>query len=163
MSDSVWPLGLQHTRLSCPSLYPGVCSNSRPLNQWYHPTISSSDVPFSSCPQSFLESGSFPKSQLFASGGQSFGASASSVLQMNVQDWYPLGLTGLISAVQATLKSLLQHHSSKASVLQYLAFLMAQDSYLYMTIRKTIALTIWMICLKNIFLSTTHNFPLQVV
>ena len=89
---------LQHTRLPCPSLSPGVCSNSCPLSQWCHPTISSSVAPFSSCPQSFPASGSFPISQLFASAGQSIGASAlASVLPMNIQDWSPLGLTGLIS------------------------------------------------------------------
>ena len=71
-SDSLWPRGLQLARLPCPSPSPGACSNSCPLNQWWHPTISSSVVPFSSCPQSFPASGSFPMSQLFASGGQSF-------------------------------------------------------------------------------------------
>ena len=75
----------------------GVSSNSCPLSWWCHPTISSSVVPFSSCRQSFLTSGSFPTSRLFASGGQSVGASASSVLPMNIQGWFPLGLTGLIS------------------------------------------------------------------
>ena len=88
----------QHTRLPCPSLSPGVCSNSCPLSQWCHPTISSSATCFSSCPQSFPASGSFPVSQLFASGGQSIGAwSLASVLPMNIQDWFSLGLTGLIS------------------------------------------------------------------
>ena len=93
-------MGLQHASLPCPSLYPGVCSNSRPLSQWCHPTISSSVAPFSSCPQSFPVSGSFPISLFFASGGQNTGASASaSVLPMNIQDWFPLGLTGLISSL----------------------------------------------------------------
>ena len=82
--------------LPLPVLSPGVCSNSCPLNQWCHPTISSFVVPFSSCLQSFPASGSFPMSWLFVSGGQSIGASAS-VLPMNIQDWLPLGLTGLIS------------------------------------------------------------------
>ena len=91
-------MGLQHTRLPCPSLYPRVCSNSCPLSQWCHPTISSSVAPFSSCPQSFPVSRSFPMSLLFASGGQSIGASVS-VLPMNIQDWFPLGLTGLISSL----------------------------------------------------------------
>ena len=86
------------TRLFCPSPSPGVCSNSCPLIRWCCPTISSSVVPFSSCLPSFPASGSFPVSWLFASGGQSIGASASaSVLLMNIQDWFPLGLTGLIS------------------------------------------------------------------
>ena len=90
------PHGLQHARLPCPPLSPGVCSNSRPLSQWWYPTISSSVVPFSSCLQSFPASGSFPISQFFASGGQSIGASAS-ILPMYIQDWFPLGLTGVIS------------------------------------------------------------------
>ena len=98
MSNSLWPYGLQHTRLPCPSPTPRACSNSCPSSQWCHPTISSSGVPFSSRLQSFQASGSFPISQLFASGGQSIGASASaSVLLMNVQDWFSLGLTGWIS------------------------------------------------------------------
>ena len=90
--------GLQHTRFPCPLLSPAICSNSCPLSWWCHPTISSSVVPFSSGPQSFPASGSFPMSQLFASGGQSIGASAlASVLPMNIQTWFPLGLTDLIS------------------------------------------------------------------
>ena len=97
MSDSLHPHGLQHARLPCPSLFPWVCSNSCPSSRWCHPTISSSVIPFS-CLQSFPASGSFPKSQFFASGGQSIGASASaSVLPTNIQGWIPLGLTGLIS------------------------------------------------------------------
>ena len=96
-SNSLWPHGLQHIRLPCPSLSPGVCSNSCPL-RWCHPTISSSVVPFSSRLQSFPASGSFQMSQLFESGGQSTGVSASSsVLPMNIQDWFPLGCTGWIS------------------------------------------------------------------
>ena len=93
MSDSLWLRGLQHTRLPCPSLSPGICSNSCPLSQWRHATISSSVAPFSSCPQSFPASGSFPMSQIFISGGQGIGATASaSVLPMNIQgdflqDW----------------------------------------------------------------------------
>ena len=98
VSDSLWPHGLQHTRLFCPSLSPRVCSNSHPLNQWGYPTISYSVTLFSSCPQSVPASGSFPMSQFFTSGAQSIGVSASaSVLPMNIQDWFPLGLTGLIS------------------------------------------------------------------
>ena len=92
------PHKLQHARLPCPSPSPGTCSNSCPLIQWCHPTISSSVVPFSFRLQSFPASGSFLMSQLFAPGGQSIGASASaSVLPMNIQDWFPLGWTGLIS------------------------------------------------------------------
>ena len=97
MSNSVRPHGLQHAGLPCPSLSPGVCSNSCPLSWWCYPTISSSVTPFSSCPWSFPASGSFPVSRLFTSGGQSIGALASaSVLPMNIQSWFPLGLTGLI-------------------------------------------------------------------
>ena len=90
------PYGLQHARLSYPSLCPRICSNSCPLCQWCHPTISPSIVLFSSCLQSFPAPGSFPMSQFFPSGGQSIGASAS-ILPMNIQGWFPLGLTGLIS------------------------------------------------------------------
>ena len=95
MSNSLQPNRLQHTRLHCPPS-PGACSNSCALSQWCHSTISSSVVPFSSCLQSFPASGSFLMSHLFASGGQSIGVSAS-ILPMNIQDWFPLGLTGLIS------------------------------------------------------------------
>ena len=98
ISDSLRPYGLQHARPPCPSPTPGVYSESCPLSRWCHPTISSSVVPFSSCPQSFPASGSFPMSQLFASGGQNIRVSAStSVLPMNTQDWSPLGWTGWIS------------------------------------------------------------------
>ena len=97
VSNSLWPYGLQHTRIPCPSLSPELYSNSCPLVQWCHPTISSSVVPFSNCLQSFPASGSFPMSWLFVSGGQSVEASASvSVLSMNIQGLFPLGLTGLI-------------------------------------------------------------------
>ena len=143
VSDSLRPHGLQHTRLPCPSPTPEVCSNSRPSSWRCHPTISPSVVPFSSCLQSFTASGSFPRSQFFASGGQSSGVSASRISPSNE---YP----GLISfrmdwldllAVQGTLKSLLQYHSSKASVLQCSAFFIVQLSHSYMTTGKTIALT----------------------
>ena len=96
MSDSLWPHGLQHTRL--PYLSPRVYSNSCPLSQWCHTTISSSVIPFSSCLQPFPASGSFQRSQLFTTGGQSTGISAlASVLPMNIQDWFPLGWTGWVS------------------------------------------------------------------
>ena len=92
------PIDWKHTKLLYPLPSPGVCSNSCPLSQWCHPTILSSVAPFSSCPQSFPVSWSFPMGWLFISGGQSFGVRASaSVLSMNVQGWFPLGLTGLIS------------------------------------------------------------------
>ena len=98
VSDSLRPHGLQHSRLPCPSPTPRACSNSCPSSQWCHPTISSSVVPLSSCLQSFPVSGSFPMSQFFASGGQNIGASAStSVFPTNIQSWFPLGLTGLMS------------------------------------------------------------------
>ena len=98
MSESLEPYGLQHTRHPWTSPSSGVCSNSHPLSQWWYPNISSSITPCSSCPQSFLVPGSFPMTWLFASVGQSIGGSASaSVLPMNIQDWFPLGLTGLIS------------------------------------------------------------------
>ena len=97
MSNSFWPHGPQHTRPPCPST-PGGYSNSCPLSQWCHQTISSSVIPFSCCPQSFPVSGSFQMSQFFGSGGQSIGVSApTSVLPMNTQDWSPLGWTGWIS------------------------------------------------------------------
>ena len=98
VSDSLRLHGLQHARLPCPSLSPGVCSNSCPLSLWCQPTISSSVSPFSFCPQSFPALGSFLVSWLFASGGQSIGASApASVLPVNIQGWFPLELIGLIS------------------------------------------------------------------
>ena len=97
----VWPFAVPWTaacQLLCPSPAPGACSNSWPSSRWCHPTISSSVIPFSSCLQSFPASGSFPMSQFFASGGQSIGVSASaSVLPINIQNRFPLGLTGLIS------------------------------------------------------------------
>ena len=113
VSDSLWPHGLQHARIPCPSPTPGACLNSCPSSWWRHPTI-----PFSSCLQSFPASGSFPMSQLFTSGSQSIGAlSSASVLSVNIQDWFPLGLRFDLLAVQGTLKSLPQNHNSKALVL----------------------------------------------
>ena len=100
VSHSLWPHGLQHARPPCLSPTPRVYSNSCSLSWWCHPTISSSVIPFSSCPQSLPASGSFPMSQLFAWDGQSIGVWASaSVLPMNIQDWSPLGWTGWISSV----------------------------------------------------------------
>ena len=145
MSDSLWPHGLQHARPPCPSPTPGVHSNSCPLSRWCHPAISSSVVPFSSCPQSFPASKSFPMSQLFSWGGQSIGVSAFSIIPSKEHpglisfrmDWLDL------LAVQGTLKSLLQHHSSKASILRHSVFFIVQLSHPYMTTGKTIALTRW--------------------
>ena len=98
MSNSLRPCGLPHARPPCPSPAPGVYSNSCPQSQWFHPIISFSLIPFSSCLKSFPASGSFQMSQFFASGGQNIRVSASaSVLPMNIQDWFPLGLTGWIS------------------------------------------------------------------
>ena len=98
VSNSLWPHGLQHARPPCPSSTPRACSNLSPFSQWCHPTISSSVIPFSSCIQSFPASGSFTMSQFFTSGGQSIGVSTlASVFPMNIQDWFSLGLTGLIS------------------------------------------------------------------
>ena len=116
MSDSLWPHGLHHTRLSCPLLSPRVCSNSCPLSRWCHPTISSSVAPFSSCPQSFPASGSFPMSRFFESDGQSTRASASaSVLPVTIQGWFPLGLIGLISLKSKAFSS---HFPSKYFIFQ---------------------------------------------
>ena len=143
VSNSLWPHKSQHGRPPCPSPTPRVYSNSCPSSQWCHPAISSSVSPFSSCPQSLPPSESFPMSQLFAWVGQSTGVSASaSILPMNTQDWSPLGWTCWISLQsKGRSKSLLQHHSSKASVFQCSAFFTVQISHPYMTNRKTIALT----------------------
>ena len=145
MSDSLQPHGLQHARLPCPSPTPRVHSNSRPLSWWCHPTTSSSVVPFSSCPQSFPASGSFSKSQLFASGGQNTGVFSFSVIPSKEHpglisfrmDWLDL------LVVQGTLETLLQHHSSKALVLWRSTFFIVQLSHSYMTTEKNIALTRW--------------------
>ena len=111
MSGSLWPHEPQHARPPCPSPTPGVHPNPCPLSRWSHPTISSSVVPFSSCPQSFPASGSFQMSQLFASGGQNIGVSAStSVLPMNTQDWSPLGWTGWTSLQSKGLSRIFSIH-----------------------------------------------------
>ena len=137
MSDSLQPHGLQHARLPYHLPSPRTCSNSGPLSWLCHPTISSSIFPFSSCPQSFLASGSFLMNQLFASGGQSIGVSASaSVFPMNIQDWFPLGLTGFICLQSKGLKCLLQLPSSKASILWFSAFFMVQFSHSYIPLEK---------------------------
>ena len=110
VSDSLRPHELQHARPPCPSSTPGVYSNSCPLNRWCHPAISSSVVPFSSCPQSLPASGSFPMSQLFPWGGESIGVSAlASLLPMNTQDWSPLGWTGWISLQSKGLSRVLSN------------------------------------------------------
>ena len=143
MSDSLQPHGLQHTRLPCPSPAPGAYSNSCPSYWWCHPTISSSVIPFSSSLQSFPASGSFQMSHFLTSGGQSVGSFSFSISPSSEY-------SGLISfridsldclAVQGTLKSLLQHHSSKASILWQSAFFIVQLLHPYMTTEKTKALT----------------------
>ena len=132
MSDTLQPHGLQHARLHCPLPTPGSCSNSCSSSQSCHPTISSSIVPFSYHLQSFPASRSFPMNQFFGSGGQSIDVSASvSVLPMSIQDDF-LRMDWLnLLAVQRTVKSLLQHHSSKASILQHSAFFLVQLCYLW--------------------------------
>ena len=138
-SNSLWPHGLQHTRLSCPSPTPRVYSNSCLLSQWYHPTISSSIVPFSSCPQSFAASESFPMSQLFTSGGQSIEAS---VFPMNIQGWIRLGLTGLISMMSRGLSRVF----SNTTVRKYPFFgaqpYLLSSSHSYTWLLEKLALTI---------------------
>jgi len=120
MSSSLQPHGLQHARLPCPSPTPRACSNLSLSSWWCHPIILSSVIPFSTCLQSFPDSGSFPMSQFYASGGQSIGVSASS-----------------------SVLPIFEHHSSKASILRCSAFFMVQLSHPYMTTGKTIALTRW--------------------
>ena len=144
MSSSLQPHGLQHASLPCPLPIPEICSNLCPLSRWRHPTISSSIVPISSCLQCFPALGSLPVSQFFTSDGQSIRVSAAaSVLPVNIQDWFPLRLTGLISllSIQGTLKSLLQHHTSKASILWHSAFFIVQLSHPFMTTGKVIVLS----------------------
>ena len=144
VSDSLWLHGLQHVRLPCPSLSTGVCSNSCPLNQWCHPTISSSVILFSFCLQSFPASGSFQMRQLFASDGQSIGVSAStSVLPVNIQDWFPLVWTGWISLQSKGLSRVFSNTTVQSinSSMMLSSFFMVQLSHPYLTIGKTIALT----------------------
>ena len=146
VSNSLWPHGLQHTRLPSPSLSSGACSNSCPLSRWCHSTISFSVALFSSCPQTFPSTGSFPVSQLYASDGQKYWGFNFSISPSNEYsglisfkiDWFDL------LAVLGTLKSLLQHHNSKPSILWCSAFFVVQLSHPYMTAGKTIALTAWM-------------------
>ena len=144
MFSSLWPHGLQHTRLPCPSPTPGACSNSCPSSWWCYPTISSSVIPFSSCLQTLPASGCFSVSQFFASGGQSTSASASAaVLPMNIQDWFPLGLTGLISLQSKGLSRVFSNTTVQKHQFFSSAFFMVQLSHPYMTTGKTMALTRW--------------------
>ena len=138
------PMNRSMIAAPCPLPTPGVHPDSRPSSQWCHLAISSSVVPFSSCPQSLPASESFPMSQLFAWGGRSAGVSAlASFLPKKSQDWSPLEWTGWIflQCSRRDLKSLLQHHSSKAAILRCSAFFTVQLSHPYMTTGKTIALT----------------------
>ena len=144
MSNSLWLHGLQHTRPPCPSPTPGAFSNSCPLSQWCHPTISTSVVPFSSRLQSFPALGSFPTSQLFTSGGQSIGVSAStSVLPMNIQDWFPLGLTGLIFVQSKGLSRVFNTTAQKHQFFGVQPSLWSNSHIPLMTTGKTTASTIW--------------------
>ena len=142
MSTSLWPQGLQHARLLCPSPTPWAYSNSSPLCWWCHPPISSSVVPFSSCFKSFPAARSFPKSQIFTSAAQSIGVSASaSVLPMNIQDWYPLGWTGWISFQSKGLSRVFSN-----STVQKHQFFAAQhslysNSHIHTWLLETVALT----------------------
>ena len=142
VSDCFWPHGLQHTRISCPSPSPRAGSNSCSLSHWCHPTISSSVFPIFSCLQSFLASGSFPESALHIRWPKywSFSISLynkySGLISFRI-NWFDL------LVIQGTLKSLVQYHSSKASVLWHSAFFMVQLSHPYMAAGKTIALTVW--------------------
>ena len=142
LSDSLRPHEPQHDRPSCPSPTPGVHRNPCPLSQWCHPTISSSVIPFSSYLQSFPASGSFPMSQLFASGGQSIGVLAStSVLPVNSQDWSPLGWTGWISLQFKGLSRVFSNTTVQKHQFFGSAFFTVQLSHPYMTTGKPIALT----------------------
>ena len=128
MSNSLWPHGLQHTRLPCSSPTPGACSDSCPSNGWWHPTISSSVVPLSSCLQSFPVSGSFPMSsnefQFFASGGQKYWSFSFSISpSMNIEDWFPLGWTGLISLLSKGLSRVFSNTTVQSIISSVLSFL----------------------------------------
>ena len=144
MFDSLQPHRLQHARPPCPSPTPRAYSNSCPLRWWCHPTISSSNVPFSSCLHSYPNSGSLIMSQFFASGGQSIGVSTSkSVLPMSIQDWFPLGWTGWISLLSKGFSRVFSNTTVQKRQLFCTAFFTVQISHPYMTTGKTIALTRW--------------------
>ena len=149
MPDSMRPHGLQHTRPPCPSPSHEACSNSCPLSQWCHPTISCSVAPFSSCPQSFPVSGSFPVSWLFTSGGQSIGNSASaSVLPKNIQGWFPLELTGLISF------KLLSRVFSSTTIWKYQFFgpTLWSNSYIHPWLLENHSFDYMDLCQQSVFL-----------
>ena len=133
VSNSLRPHKLQQVRPPCPSPTPGVHPNPCPLSRWCHPTISSSVVPFSSCPQSFPASGSFPMSQLFISGGQSIGVSAStSVLPVNTQDWFPSGWTGWISLQSKGLSGVFS--STTVQKHQFFGTWLLEDKFYYIQV-----------------------------
>ena len=169
MSDFSQSHGLQQARPPYPSPKPGVYPNSCPLSWWCHPTVSSSVVPFSSCPQSFSESGSFQMSQFFAPGGQSIGSFSFSISPSNEHpglisfrmDWLDL------LAFQGTLKSLLQYHISTISIIQCSVFFIVQLSHPHITNGKAIALTRWtfvgkvMSLLLNMLSRLVITFPLR--
>ena len=156
VSDSLPPHGLQHARLPCPSPTPGAYSNSCPLSRWCHPTISSSVVPFSSCPQSFPASGSFQMSQFFASSGQTIGVSGSTlVLPMNIQDWFLLGLTGWISLQSKRLSRVF----SKTTVQKHQFFELHSSLLSGVEFNCNTEKKMWLIHLTLKFLS----FPLNVI
>ena len=140
---TLWWHGLQHARLPCPSPTPRACWNSCSLSQWCHPTISSSVIPFSSCLQSFPALGSFLMSQFLTSGGQSIGVLAS-ILPMNIQDWFPLGLTGLISLKFMRLSRVFSNTTvQKHQFFNAPAFFVVHLSHPYLTTGKTKALILW--------------------
>ena len=143
MSDALWSHWVQHMRPPCLTPTPEACSNSCPLSQWCHSTISSSVIPFSSCLQSFPASECFQSNQFFTSGGQSIGVSAStSALPMNIQVWFPLGWTDWISLQSKLLSRVFSNTTvQKASILQHSAFFIVQLSHPYMTTGRTTALT----------------------
>ena len=148
MSNALQPHGMQHARFPCPSISPKVCSNSCPLCQWCYRTISSSITLFFFCLQSFPASGSFPMSWLFTSDSQSIGTSASaSVLPMNIQDWFPLGLTDLISRQSKGLSRVFS--SSKTSITWHAAFFTIQLSHLYMTSGKNYSFDYMDLCQQS--------------
>ena len=140
ISDSLWPHGLQHARLPCPSASPGAYSNSCPSGRWCHPTISSSVIPFSSFLQSFPASGTFPMSQFFAWGGPSIGVSVS-VLLVNIQDWFPLRWTGWISLQSKGLSRVFSNTTVQKHQLFSTQISLWSNSYPYMMTGKAIALT----------------------
>ena len=162
MSDSLQPHGLEHARLLCPPLSPRVFSVSWPLSRWCHPTISSSVFPFSSCPQSFPASGSFPMSWFFATHGQNIGASALAiVLPMNIQGWAPLGLTGLISLLSKGLSRVFSSTTARKHQFFGTQPTLRSNSHIHRWLTgKTIVSTIWAFVAKvmSLLFNTLSRF-----